>query len=74
MARVIPRFISWMQEFPDAASLSRAPKSRVLLAWSGLGYNRRALALHAASSVIAGPWAGILPPDEKALMSLPGVG
>ena len=45
-----------------------APAAAVLRAWSGLGYNRRALALHRAAGVVAREgW-----PDD--LSSLPGVG
>ena len=54
--------------FPDPQALAAAPPRDVLAAWSGLGYNRRALALRAAARrVAARGW----PAD---LAELPGVG
>lgn len=67
-ARVVPFYRAFLARFPDAASLAAAPAADVLAAWSGLGYNRRALALRdAARAVVAGDW-----PDD--LTELPGVG
>lgn len=74
--RVVPKYLAWMERFPDAASLAAAPLDVVLALWSGLGYNRRALALVRASSEIAQRLASGLgfPRDEASLLSLPGVG
>ena len=70
-ARVAERFPAFMARFPTAAALAMAPEAEVLAAWSGLGYNRRALALQrAAAMVAAGGW----PQGVIALRSLPGVG
>ena len=67
-ARVVPFYEAFLDRFPDAAALAAAPARDVLAAWSGLGYNRRALALHAAARVVAERgW----PAD---LTELPGVG
>jgi A/G-specific adenine glycosylase len=67
-ARVVPYYEAFLARFPDAAALAAAPVRDVLAAWSGLGYNRRALALHAAARVVADRgW----PAD---LTALPGVG
>jgi A/G-specific adenine glycosylase len=66
--RVVPYYERWLERFPDAPSLAQAPVRDVLEAWSGLGYNRRALALRAAAATIARVgW----PAD---LTELPGVG
>src|SRR3954462_15133670 len=66
--RVVPYYERWLARFPDAAALAAAPARDVLAAWSGLGYNRRALALRAAAAVVAERgW-----PDD--LTALPGVG
>src|SRR4051794_14438770 len=66
--RVVPYYERWLARFPDAAALAAAPARDVLAAWSGLGYNRRALALRAAAIVVAERgW----PQD---LTTLPGVG
>jgi A/G-specific adenine glycosylase len=66
--RVVPYYQRWLVRFPDAATLAQAPPRDVLREWSGLGYNRRALALQAAARrVAAAGW-----PDD--LTELPGVG
>src|SRR4051794_24843839 len=68
VARVAPRYLEWLSRWPDAAALARASRADVLAAWVGLGYNRRALALHSAAAVVARDgW----PADLRAL---PGVG
>src|SRR5437763_4195948 len=67
-ARVVPRYLDWLERWPSAEALAAAPTAEVLRAWQGLGYNRRALNLQrAARAVAAGGW-----PDD--LTSLPGVG
>jgi A/G-specific adenine glycosylase len=68
VARVVPRYSEWLDRWPDAASLAAATRGEVLAAWVGLGYNRRAVALHEAARVVARDgW-----PDD--LRTLPGVG
>ncbi len=66
--RVIPRWQAWLQRWPTPESLAAAPAADVIREWQGLGYNRRALALHgAARRIAAAGW----PAD---LTALPGVG
>jgi A/G-specific adenine glycosylase len=66
--RVVPYYERWLEAFPTASSLAAAPVRDVLSLWSGLGYNRRALALQrAAAHVCEHGW----PLD---LTELPGVG
>ena len=74
VARVLPIFDAWMERFPDPTTLAAASKRDVLLAWAGLGYNRRALHLHEAARIITQEHAGRLPDDIEALRLLPGVG
>jgi A/G-specific adenine glycosylase len=70
-ARAAGHYERWMARFPDAQALAAAPAADVLEAWSGLGYNRRALALQAAASmVVRDGW----PRDAAGLRALPGVG
>jgi A/G-specific adenine glycosylase len=60
-----------MARFPTARALAAASEAEVLAAWSGLGYNRRAIALRrAAAAVTADGW----PRDVPALERLPGIG
>jgi A/G-specific adenine glycosylase len=66
--RVIPRWTAWLERWPTAAALATASVADVIVAWQGLGYNRRAVNLHrAAQHVAAHGW-----PDD--LTELPGVG
>ncbi|NBP82689.1 A/G-specific adenine glycosylase [bacterium] len=62
----------FLARFPTLESLAAAETADVLVAWKGLGYNRRALALQraAAAAVVAGG----LPSSVDALMELPGIG
>lgn len=73
-SRVEPRYKAWMERFPDAAALAAAPVDEILRLWSGLGYNRRALALATLAAQIVRQSDGRLPEDEAALRELPGVG
>jgi A/G-specific adenine glycosylase len=67
-ARVVPYYERFLAAFPDPVALATAPAAEVLALWSGLGYNRRALALQAAAARVAEQgW----PAD---LEELPGVG
>ncbi len=70
--RVVPKYLAWMEAFPEPRALAEAKLPFVMELWSGLGYNRRALALRAAAAKIV-EW-GAVPDDEKSLTALPGVG
>jgi A/G-specific adenine glycosylase len=68
VARVVPRYLSWLERWPAVERLAAAPRPDVIRAWQGLGYNRRAVGLHrAAREIAARGW-----PDD--LTELPGVG
>jgi A/G-specific adenine glycosylase len=70
-SRVAEAFPRFMARFPSAPSLASAMDSAVLAEWSGLGYNRRALALKRAATVVASRgW----PDSVFELQELPGVG
>ena len=72
--RVVPKYEAFLASYPVPAALAEAPTADLLRLWSGLGYNRRALALKAAASEIVTRFGGSLPDDEDWLLSLPGVG
>jgi A/G-specific adenine glycosylase len=74
VVRVEPFFHAWIERFPDVHALARASARTVLLAWGGLGYNRRALHLLAAARRIETEHAGTVPADPERLMDLPGIG
>src|SRR6185312_15677348 len=66
--RVIPRWLTWLERWPTAAALASGSVGDVIVAWQGLGYNRRAVNLHRAACFVAERgW-----PDD--LTELPGVG
>lgn len=72
--RVIPKFESFLKSFPTITSLAHAPLSTVLIAWQGLGYNRRAKYLHQVAQTIQHHHQGQVPTNLTALVSLPGIG
>ena len=47
-----PRFL---ERFPDVEALAAATPAEVLRAWQGIGYNRRALALHRTARAVEWP-------------------
>ena len=66
--RVVPRWERWLALWPTVEALAAAPAGEVIREWQGLGYNRRALALHrAARHLAAHGW-------PRDLTELPGVG
>lgn len=73
-ARVGPIFEAFIVTFPDVDALARASRADVLRAWAGLGYNRRAVALHEAARSVVLDHGGRVPRDREALRRLPGVG
>ena len=71
VARVVPRYEAWLERWPAAAALAGATPADVLREWVGLGYNRRALRLREACSIVARDgW----PRTAEGLRALPGVG
>ena len=71
--RVVPKYVAFMERFPTASACAAAPVGEVVKAWAGLGYNRRAVNLHRASSRIS---TGTVPVEMQleVWLALPGVG
>ena len=67
VATVRARFGPFLARFPSLASLAAAPLDEVLHAWQGLGYYRRARALHACAQAVVERHGGELPLDAAAL-------
>ena len=74
VGRVVPRWEAFMARWPTVAACAAAPQSEVVRAWSGLGYNRRAINLHRCAIAVAARPDGALPAELGALMALPGIG
>ncbi len=71
---ILKRYPRWLKHFPTLKSLADAPTAAVLKEWSGLGYNRRALALQTAAKHIVYERNGKFPDTLEELMQLKGVG
>jgi A/G-specific adenine glycosylase len=74
VATATPYYERFTARFPDVRSLAAAPLDDVLALWAGLGYYRRARALHAAAGVVVREHAGRVPAAATAFAALPGVG
>jgi len=72
--RVVPRYESFLERFPTPVAAANARVADVVRAWAGLGYNRRAVSLHRAATVIVGCHGGKVPGVLADLLALPGVG
>jgi A/G-specific adenine glycosylase len=72
--RVVPKFESFVERFPDFAAVARASAADVLREWKGLGYNSRAVRLHRLARDVLERHDGVLPRESEALRALPGVG
>ena len=72
VAVVEERYRKFIAQFPSVERLARAKEATVLAAWSGLGYYRRARALHGAAKEVVRR--GCFPRTAAELMELPGVG
>ncbi len=73
-SRVIEPWTKFLERFPTVESCARASLAEILVAWSGLGYPRRAKNLHEAARVIRNDYQGQVPHEVDELRSLPGVG
>jgi A/G-specific adenine glycosylase len=72
--RVIPYYERWLELFPTAEALADAPTAEVIKAWSGLGYNRRAVYLQKTARAVVDEHGGRFPRTRDELLKLPGVG
>ena len=73
-SRVIEPWRRFVAAFPTASACADASLADVLRLWEGLGYHRRAKALHEAARLIRDEFGGVVPSEVPALRSLPGVG
>jgi len=64
----------WMEQFPDFQTLAVADETRVLKAWEGLGYYRRARNLQKLARVIVEKHDGVFPEHHEQMLDLPGIG
>ncbi|MEK7583546.1 MAG: A/G-specific adenine glycosylase [Patescibacteria group bacterium] len=69
VGRVLVKYPEFLKKFPSLRALSQASERDVLLAWQGLGYNRRGLMLHKLAKTTRK-----IPNNLEDLKKLPGVG
>lgn len=74
VARVMEKFPKFLQQFPTLEKLARASPAKVIKAWSGMGYNRRALLLQRLAQEVMEKHRGKIPEQPATLQALPGIG
>lgn len=74
VGRVSEKYPVFLRRFPSLGSLAAAPAADVIVAWQGLGYNRRAVRLRDLARAVRERHGGALPSDTARLEELPGLG
>ena len=74
VATVIPYFERFLKQFPTLQHLASAEEAVLMRLWEGLGYYRRARALHAGAKQIVELHDGVFPTTYDEVLALPGVG
>ncbi len=74
VSRVVEKYATFLAAFPTIEALACATQRDVVALWSGLGYNRRALALHKCAQEVVARYDGMLPSERLLLQELPGIG
>ncbi len=69
VSRVLPKYQTWMKLYPTLFRLGEASFTDVLKLWQGLGYQRRAKALHEIARNVKA-----LPKSYAELLKLKGIG
>jgi A/G-specific adenine glycosylase len=72
--RVIPLYAAFLERFATVEALAAAEAGDVVRAWRGLGYNSRAMRLHALARAVVERHGGVVPQETDALRALPGIG
>lgn len=74
VSRVLGRWERWLRRWPSFETLEGARVAEVVEEWQGMGYNRRALRLREAATMVVQQFGGELPRAAADLQRLPGVG
>jgi A/G-specific adenine glycosylase len=74
VATVLDYFPRFLGKYPTVERLAEADLEGVLSSWSGLGYYRRARALHAGAREVVEKYGGKLPRDASSLREISGIG
>lgn len=73
-SRVIEPWRRFVERFPTPSDCADASLAEVLTHWRGLGYHRRAKALHQTATVLRDEFDDVVPREVARLRTLPGVG
>ena len=74
VSRAATAWSSLLADLPTPTAAAAAGQAELVRRWEGLGYNRRAVALHQAAQAIVDRHDGAVPDDLTDLLALPGVG
>jgi A/G-specific adenine glycosylase len=74
VARVLAPYGQFVARFATPGECAKASVADVVRSWRGLGYNGRAVRLHACARELVIRHGGEVPNDLDALVALPGVG
>lgn len=74
VATVAPYYQKFLKRWPTIQDLAKAPLDHILQMWAGLGYYRRAHALHKCAIQLCDEYGGRFPNGEIELIKLPGFG
>jgi A/G-specific adenine glycosylase len=72
--RVVAKYDLFVSTFPTIQDLASARIKDVLSLWQGLGYNRRAYALHSICTNIVQRYNGVVPDTPEELITLKHIG
>ncbi len=72
--RVIPKYLQWLELFPNIKALAKANKLDLLKVRSWLWYNSRAIRLQKTAQTIRDKHNETVPSNYKDLIQLPGIG
>jgi A/G-specific adenine glycosylase len=74
VSRVLTKFPAFLRRFPTLRALAASRVRDVVIAWRGMGYNNRAVRLHALARTLKVRHSFVLPRTEVELRNLPGIG
>ncbi len=74
VSAVTPRFLRFVERWPDLAALAAADEADIMAEWAGLGYYARARSLIACAKLLVEQYGGQFPASEAELRHLPGLG
>lgn len=72
--KVLDYYETFIEQFPDVATLAKSSLQQVLKAWEGMGYYARARNLHKAAQIVITENGGGIPENYNDFKKLPGAG